>query len=194
MQDNMEWRPIAYISRSLSDTEQRYAQVEKEALAITWACERLSQYLIGLQFTAETDHKPLLALLGTKALDDLPPRVLRFRLRLLRFTYKMVYVPGKALITADALSRAPIKRPLSEEEQCLEGEVQVSINAIRDSLPASQTKLQQIAEEQQRDHICQQIVQQCKKGWPRQEELPQLLKPYWVHQRDGPGRRNCLSC
>uniref|UniRef100_A0A4W5K9F3 ribonuclease H n=1 Tax=Hucho hucho TaxID=62062 RepID=A0A4W5K9F3_9TELE len=184
MQDNMEWRPIAYISRSLSDTEQRYAQVEKEALAITMACERLSQYLIGLQFTAETDHKPLLALLGTKARDDLPPRVLCFRLRLLRFTYKMVYVPGKALITADALSRAPIKRPLSEEEQCLEGEVQVSINAVRDSLPASQTKLQQIAEEQQRDPICRQIVQQCKKGWPRQEELPQLLKPYWVHQSD----------
>ncbi|CDQ60651.1 unnamed protein product [Oncorhynchus mykiss] len=182
MQDNMEWRPIAYISRSLSDTEQRYAQVEKEALeALAIAFERLSQYLIGRQFTAETDHKPLLALLGKKALDDLPPRVLRFRLRLLRFTYKMVYVPGKALITADALSRAPIKHPLSEEEQCLEGEVQVSINAIRDSLPASQTKLQQIAEEQQRDHIYQQI---CKKGWPRQEELPQLLKPYWVHQSD----------
>ena len=68
-------------------------------------------------------------------------------------------MPGKALATADDLSRAPIKRPLSEEEQCLEGEVQVSINAIRDSLPASQTKLHQIAEEQQRDHICQQIVQ-----------------------------------
>jgi hypothetical protein len=81
MQDNMEWRTIAYISQSLSDTEQRYAQVEKEALAITWAGERLSQYIIGLQFTAETDHKPLLARLGTKALDDFPPRVLRFRLR-----------------------------------------------------------------------------------------------------------------
>ena len=123
-------------------------------MVITRACERLSQHLIGLQFTAATNHKPLLAQLGTKALDDLPPRVLRFRLRLLRFTYKMVYVPGKALITADALSRAPIKRPLSEEEQCLEGEVQVSINAVRDSLPASQTKLQQIAEEQQQDLIC----------------------------------------
>uniref|UniRef100_A0A8K9WN46 ribonuclease H n=1 Tax=Oncorhynchus mykiss TaxID=8022 RepID=A0A8K9WN46_ONCMY len=50
MQDNREWRPIAYISRSLSDTEQRYAQVEKEALAITW----LSQYLILSRSTLTT--------------------------------------------------------------------------------------------------------------------------------------------
>ncbi|NHN23178.1 ribonuclease H family protein, partial [Bacillus amyloliquefaciens] len=41
-EENMQWRPVAYISRSLSSTEQRYAQVEKEALAVTWACENTS--------------------------------------------------------------------------------------------------------------------------------------------------------
>ncbi|KAJ8346650.1 hypothetical protein SKAU_G00280510 [Synaphobranchus kaupii] len=181
-QDNMEWRPVAYISRSLSETEQRYAQVEKEALAVTWACERLNSYIIGLQFTVETDRKPLLALLRTKALDDLPPRIQRFCLRLLRFTYGIVHVPGKALITADTLSRAPIRRPLTEEEALLEGEVQVFINTVRDNLPASQPKLQQIAEDQQQDSICSQLILQCKRGWPQQEELPQQLKPYWVHE------------
>lgn len=40
-----EFRPVVYISRSLSPTETRYAQIEKEALAVTWACERLSTYL-----------------------------------------------------------------------------------------------------------------------------------------------------
>ena len=50
-------KPVAYASRSLSPTECRYAQEEKEALAITWFAERFSNYLI--EFLAETDHEPL---------------------------------------------------------------------------------------------------------------------------------------
>ena len=76
------WKPVAYASRSLTGTEMRYAQIEKEALAVTWACEKFSDYLLGKSFSCETDHKPLIPLLNSKQLDNLPPRVLRFRLRL----------------------------------------------------------------------------------------------------------------
>ena len=65
-------KPVAYISRSMTSTEQRYAQIEKEALAFTWACERLSDYLVGLKFHIQTDHKPLVPLFSTKHLDELP--------------------------------------------------------------------------------------------------------------------------
>ena len=61
-----ELKPVAYISRSMTTTEQRYAQIEKEALALTWACERFSDYLIGLKFHIHTDHKPLVPLFSTK--------------------------------------------------------------------------------------------------------------------------------
>ena len=90
------WKPIAYASRSMSDTEQRYAQIEKEALAVTWACEKFSSYVLGMHFTIETDHKPLIPLLGSKSLDSLPPRVLRFRLRLSRFDYDIVHIQGSS--------------------------------------------------------------------------------------------------
>ena len=58
-QPSGEWRLVAYISRPMTPTEQRYAQIEKEPLAVTWACERFRDYLIGLSFHIQTDHKPL---------------------------------------------------------------------------------------------------------------------------------------
>ena len=72
-----EWKPIAYASWTMSETERRYARFEKEALASTWACEMFSTYILGMKFVIETDHKQLVPLLGTKQLDSLPPRVLR---------------------------------------------------------------------------------------------------------------------
>ncbi len=101
-------QPVAYVSRSLTQTEERYAQIEKEALALTWACERLSVYLLGLRFHIETDHKPLVSLFSRKLLDELLVRVQRFRMRLMRFSFSVSHVPGKDLAIADALSRAPV--------------------------------------------------------------------------------------
>ena len=73
IQDNGQCRLICYISRSLSDAEKSYAVIEKEALASTWACERLEEYVLGLRFTLETDHKPLVPLLTTTDLSNIPP-------------------------------------------------------------------------------------------------------------------------
>lgn len=41
----------------MTATEQRYAQIEKEALATMWACEKFSDYILGKTFLTETDHK-----------------------------------------------------------------------------------------------------------------------------------------
>ena len=102
------WQPIAYASKSLSDTERRYAIIEKEALAVVWGCERFAQYLIGREFEIQSDHRPLLACLQTKRLDELTPRLQRLKLRLSRFDYKITYVPGKEHFVPDAMSRAPV--------------------------------------------------------------------------------------
>jgi hypothetical protein len=71
-QQTGDFKPVAYISRSMTPTEQRYAQIEKEALAFTWACEHLADYLIGLKFHIQTDHKPLVPLFSSKHLEELP--------------------------------------------------------------------------------------------------------------------------
>ena len=117
-------RPVAYASRAMTATEQRCSKIEKEALATTWSLERFLDYLYGMQFHIETDHKPLVSLLSSKKnLDELSPRIQRFRMRLLRYAYTISHVPGKNLVAADALSRSPSVRPLTADESQFAEEV-----------------------------------------------------------------------
>ena len=128
---------MAYASRAMTETDTRYAQIEKEALGITWACEKFSTYILGKHTSIETDHKPLVPILSNKNLDNLPPRVLCFRLRLMRFSYSITNVAGKLLYTADALSRAPLRED-NPENSDKQAEVESFIATIIASLPASQ--------------------------------------------------------
>ena len=171
-----EWRPVAYASRAMSETERHYAQIEKEALAITWACEKFRTYVLGLAFLMETDHKPLVPLLTTKCLDSLPPRLIRFRLRLACFSYTVQQVPGKLLYTADALSRAPtVASPNSVIEEVEEF---VSSSVIA-ALPASKNRLRIYSQAQKKDLTFEQIREFCITGWPCKERISHKLKPYW---------------
>ena len=62
----------------LFETEQRFAQIDKEALATLWACEKFATYIVAMKFLIETDYKPLVALLGTKHLDSIPLKFFNF--------------------------------------------------------------------------------------------------------------------
>ena len=91
-----------YVSRSMTPTETHYAQIENEALALTWSCEIFQDYLIGKHFYIETDHKPLIPLLGQKDIDELPAYIQR--MRLIRYSYSITYIPEKLLLRADTPS------------------------------------------------------------------------------------------
>ncbi|XP_055604197.1 uncharacterized protein K02A2.6-like [Uranotaenia lowii] len=98
-------RIIAYASKSLSDVERRYAQIEKEALALVWAVERFHFYLFGRSFELITDHKPLEVIFGPKSKPC--ARIERWVVRLQSYKATVVYRPGKSNI-ADPLSRLAI--------------------------------------------------------------------------------------
>ena len=57
----------------MTEVEYYYAQIEKEALVATWACEKFTDYILGAKFTIKTDHKPFVPLLNTTHLHNLPP-------------------------------------------------------------------------------------------------------------------------
>lgn len=170
---------MAYASRSMSETERRYAQIEKEALAVTWACEKFSDYLLGRKFLIESDHKPLVPLLNTKQLDSLPPRVLRFRLRLARYDYAVQHVSGKNLYTADTLSRAPVAE-METEDKLLQEELEMFVDSVvHCSLPATKQRLDAYRQAQEQDGVCQQLTEYCRKGWPNKHSVRPDVAPYW---------------
>ena len=175
-QDNREWKPVAYASKSITQTEQRYVQIEKEALAITWACNRFQDYLMGLEFHVETDHKPLVPLLGTKRLDELPLGVQRFRMRMMRYNYTISHIPGRNLILADTLSRGP--EPRQDVQDGLEREVEAYVYLTLASIPATKRRMEEIRQHQEEDPIMRQLKVYCQRGWPDRGATPGVLKPY----------------
>ena len=165
-QPDGRWSPVVYASRSLTPTERRYAQIEKEALAVTWASTKFQDYLIGITFTLETDHKPLVPLLGTaKSLDELPPRTQRMKMRLMRFTYTIIHIPQlvkscTCTYTADTLSRAPMVEVKDEDD--LTDKVHAFVNVVMQGVPATETRLEEIKRHQLEDEICREITKYVK--------------------------------
>lgn len=108
-QPNNEWKVVMCGSRCLTPTEKRYAQVEKEALASTWACEKFRNFILGKRIQIITDHKSLVEILEKKPVMELTARLQRFRMRLMCFDYFITFLPEKCLYVADTLSRTPVE-------------------------------------------------------------------------------------
>ena len=164
LQPDKSWRPVSFLSRALTPTESRYAQIEKEALALTWACERSWEYIIGKSIYVEIDHKPLVRLLSTHSLDQIPPRIQRFRMRLMRFHFQEISrVPGKKMYIADALSRLQALHA-DPQPTIADDEMTAHVASVITGPPASDTRLQQIIEAQEEDPVCRQIKTYCSEG------------------------------
>ena len=97
---------MAYASRSRSDVERRYSQLEREALSVKFGCLKFDHYLSGDPgFAVITDHKPLLGLHRPRSRPS--PRIERWALRIQHLNFHMRYEPG-AQNAADVLSRQPV--------------------------------------------------------------------------------------
>ena len=74
-------RPVAYALKALTPCETRYANIEREMLAVAWGCIKFHHYLYDRKFVCHTDHKPLEDI-HLKHVSDAPPRLQRLLLKL----------------------------------------------------------------------------------------------------------------
>ena len=175
-------KPVAYCSQTLTSAELRYAQIEKECLASTWACEKFQKFLCGLEsFTLYTDHKPLVPLMNDKNIQQAPLRCQRLLLCLMRFNARAVHVPGKELVVADALSRSPLPLEGGFTPETV-SEVQAHVDAIGACLPMTNPMLAKIGEETQKDGALKRAIEYVLEGWPRHKDNvePELYGLYMV--------------
>ena len=161
-------RPVAFASRTLTMSERKYAQIEKECLASTWACEKFDRYVVGIDtFSVVTDHKPLAPLMNTKDLSETPLRCRRMLMRLMRFNVKAKYVPGKDMLVADTLSRSLV----STFESSSHEEVQAHVSDVQSSWQVSDAGLAKIRAETLKDVNLKAAMEYTIHGWPQYNEV-----------------------
>ena len=104
---SQEGHPVIYVSKTLSQAEQSYSNIEREALAIVFVVKRLKQFLHGRKFNLETDHRPLEFIFAPN--KELPKtvsaRITRWAISLMAFDYEIKYKEGSSIPHADAMSR-----------------------------------------------------------------------------------------
>ncbi len=164
--------PIAYASRTMTETEQRYSQIEKELLAVLFACKKFYHYIYGRQVVVETDHKPLITIMQ-KPMHAIPARLQNMRLQLQKYDISLVYKKGAELYLADTLSRAP----LSETTQ-IEHELDQFV--VMTILPISDTKQVELASATKSDLHLQKLASVILHGWPdKPNSVPLEVRPYF---------------
>ena len=179
-------RPIAYASRTLSSAENKYAQVEKEALALIFGLSKYHQYLYGRTFILQTDHKPLTTILGpTQGIPSLAAaRLQRWAIQLAGYSYKIRFRPTQQHCNADGLSRLPLRdnSPVGNPpDPAICNICQV------DALPVTSSELQTAT---RADPILGKVLSYVRRRWSH--TIANYLKPYKKNSQELSIEGDCL--
>ena len=155
---------LGYVSSSLNETQQNYAQIEKELLAIVFAVKKFHHYLYGRRFKVFTDHQPLISIFK-KSLFKTPQRLQKMLLKLQTYNIEILYKKGKLMFMADTLSRG-----FSKNNQDSEVEEDFRVNNIETSYIFS-IKEESIYKTATLDTVYQIVYNLVKSGWPRDKSL-----------------------
>ncbi|UYV73747.1 hypothetical protein LAZ67_11000696, partial [Cordylochernes scorpioides] len=176
-------RPIMFASRTLSEAEQNYSQIEKEALAIIYGVTKFHQFIYGRKFILITDHKPLVTILGSRS--GIPTlstsRLERWALILSAYTYDIKFRRTQDHGNADLLSRFPVG---CEEIPRLNNVYALS---FVEELPIT---AEEIATETEKDEVLSLAKFYTQQGWP--EKVADHLRPYFQRKLELTVDGECL--
>ena len=154
-----------YVSRALTEIEQRYSNIERELLAIVFALEGLNHYTFGRTITVQSDHQPLQSI-WKKSIVSASPRLQRLLLRLAHYDLNIEFLRGKENMVADALSRVC---PLwSRDSKTKDSNIDViPVHHITQTALISKTRQQELRLATQSDPTLCSLTKTIHKGQPQ---------------------------
>ena len=184
MQDNT---PVAYASRTLTPTERRYAQIEKESLGIVFVCERFRHYLSAKDAVlVVTENKPL-EVIFKKPLLSAPKRLQQMLLRLQDFNLNVKYKRGSQLYIADTLSQAAQEKKNREHisTSTREASIYGEIEAVHpmEGFNMKATTVERIRGDYEAEPSAKALKEMILIGWSEtRSEVPYEIKAYFPHR------------
>ncbi|XP_055701804.1 uncharacterized protein K02A2.6-like [Phlebotomus papatasi] len=160
-----------HASRRLTETEQRYSQIEKEGLGIVYALKKFHRFIYGRRFTLLTDHKPLVSIFGSK--KGIPVhtanRLQRWSLILQSYDFEIKFISTDSFGHADVLSRLisasrpPLEEVVIAEIQLEETQDRLIVEEASSRLPVNFNMIKRAT---QSSESLQDVVNYIKGGWP----------------------------
>jgi hypothetical protein len=181
-------KPISFASKTLNKAEQKYSQIEKEALGIIFGIKKFHQYIYGRNFLLVTDHKPLLTIFSPhKGISvTTANRLQRWALLLSGYNYSIIYKPSECHSNADSLSRLPLVESLSKFNVG-EKTVRLIQNLQMNKLPISPEK---IGEATLADSSLSTVLKYIQIGWPDKVDPDLRLFKYKAYELSC--EQNCI--
>ena len=178
LQDN---KPVIYASRALTETEQRYSNIERELLSVVFALERFHHYIYGYTATVQTDHKPLVSV-WKKSIVCNSPRLQRLLLRLSHCDVNIEYLKGKDNVIADALSRVgPQLTPKEGEDE----EDFIPVHVLTGEIPADSVRIRDFRSATAEDTTSGLLMRVVSNGWPEvRKDCHPFLLDYWTYREE----------
>ena len=173
-----ESKPVMYMSRALTETEQRYSNIERELLAIVFTLERLNHYMFGRSITVQSDHQPLQSI-WKKSIVSASPRLQRLLLRLAHYDLNIEFLRGKENMIADALGRVCLLQ--SNNSKIKDSNIDViPVHHITQTALVSKTRLQELRLATQSDATLCSLAKTVHEGWPQsKKDCPKQLLDFW---------------
>jgi RNase H-like domain found in reverse transcriptase/Reverse transcriptase (RNA-dependent DNA polymerase)/Integrase zinc binding domain len=157
-------QPVAYYTKALNSSEQNYPQIEKEAVAIRYACKKWHPLIFGKRLIIETDHKPL-EIIYKKGISKAPPRLQRILFDIAQYSPKVVYKKGTEIPMADFFRRDI--QETSDIEVCM----------VICATPEASERMKKATTT---DSDLQGVIKNIMNGWPRDlKKCDSNVRPYF---------------